>query len=371
MLKAYRKQILGVAVTVIVLGIVIANLKFEEVFKAFSQANYLFLLPAVAITFIAYLLRAWRWQVILRPTKEVSFSSSYSVMMIGFMANNLLPARIGEFVRAYTMGSQEKISKSLSLATIVLERVCDGLTLVALMGFSLVVFPVPKADGWMQFIEIFSTAVFAGALIFLIFLIWREKAALKLISFLMKPLPNGLEHKAHGLLASFVLGLHALRNGSMVVKLVFSSLFIWLLEGCSYYLMLWAFNLQDKMSTYELIGAGLLLLVFVNLGTMIPSAPGFFGVYQLAATIALGAYNISNATAFSLALLTNTFQYVLVTAIGLFFFSRKHMSFKAIQQSKEQGDHEQEQESEVAAGELGLVVDGEAELAAHYSAADS
>lgn len=371
MLKAYRKQIFGVAVTVIVLGIVIFNLKFEEVIKAFSQANYLFLLPAILITMIAYLVRAWRWQIILRPTKQVTFSSSYSVMMIGFMANNLLPARIGEFVRAYTLGNQEKVSKSLSLATIVLERVCDGLTLVALMGFSLVVFPVPKSDGWMQFIEIFSTSVFAGALLFLIFLIWREKAALKLVSFLMKPLPNGLEHKAHNLLASFVLGLHALRRGSMVILLVLSSLIVWLLEGCSYYLMLWAFNLQDKMSTYQLIGAGLLLLVFVNLGTMIPSAPGFFGVYQLAATIALGAYNVSNSAAFSLALLTNTFQYVLVTSIGLFFFSRKQMSFKAIQQSKAQGDQEQEQETEAVADELGLVVENESEPTRRYSAADS
>jgi glycosyltransferase 2 family protein len=144
------------------------------------------------------------------------------------------------------------------------------------------------------------------------------------------------------------------------------------MEGCSYYLMLRAFNLDRLMSPMQLIGAGLLLLVFVNLGTMVPSAPGFFGVYQAAATVALGAYAVSSATAFSLALLTNTFQYVLVTAIGLVFFTRRNMSFKALRANKSAGDKEQAAETEEAAASLGLE-DANAETGgkAAYSAADS
>jgi uncharacterized protein (TIRG00374 family) len=346
--------------------------KFDEVGKAFGQANYLYLIPAISITFLAYLVRAWRWQIILKPTKEVSYGTSYSVMMIGFMANNLLPARIGEFVRAYTLGAQEKISKSLSLATIVLERVCDGLTLVAFMGLALVAFPSPKQTGWTEFIEIFSTAVFLGAILFLAFLIIREKLGLRLISFLMRPLPARLEKKAHNILTSFVLGLHVLKNGRSIIAIVLTSGLVWSMEGCSYYLMLRAFNLDRLMSPMQLIGAGLLLLVFVNLGTMVPSAPGFFGVYQAAATVALGAYAVNSATAFSLALLTNTFQYVLVTAIGLVFFTRRNMSFKALRANKSAGDKEQAAETEEAATGLGLEdPDPETGGKAAYSAADS
>lgn len=372
MFKSLGKQLLGFGLTLFFLVIVLLNVKFDEVGIAFGQANYLYLIPAITITFLAYLVRAWRWQIILKPTKEVSYGTSYSVMMIGFMANNLLPARIGEFVRAYTLGAQEKISKSLSLATIVLERVCDGLTLVALMGLALVAFPSPKQNGWTEFIEIFSTAVFLGAILFLVFLIVREKLALRLVSFLMRPLPNRLEKKAHNLLTSFVLGLHALKNGRSVISIVLSSFLVWSMEGCSYYLMLRAFKLDQLMSPMQLIGAGLLLLVFVNLGTMVPSAPGFFGVYQAAATVALGAYAVSSATAFSLALLTNTFQYVMVTAIGLVFFTRRNMSFKSLRANKQAGDQEQEAETEKAATNLGLEGPGEeANKKPTYSAADS
>ncbi len=369
MLKPLSKQLLGLAISLFFLALVIINIKFDDVGVAFGQANYLYLLPAIGITFVAYLIRAWRWQIILLPTKPVSFNSSYSVMMIGFMANNLLPARIGEFVRAYTIASQEKISKSLSLATIVLERVCDGLTLIALMGLALVAFPSPHQSGWTQFIEVFSTSVFVSVTLVLIFLIVCEKLALRVISFFMRPLPDKLEHKAHNLLASFVLGLHALKSLRSVIALVIGSVVIWSLEGSSYYLMLRAFQLDTHMSAMQLVGAGLLLLVFVNLGTMVPSAPGFFGVYQYAATIALSAYAISSATAFSLALLTNTFQYVLVTAIGLFFFSRRHMTFAALKANKQAGDQEQELETGKLATEYGL--EDSKEHGHAYSAADS
>lgn len=371
MFKSIRRQLLGLALTLFFLVIVILNIKFEEVGTAFGKANYLYLIPAITITMLAYLVRAWRWQIILRPTKHISFKSSYAISMIGFMANNLLPARIGEFVRAYTLGTQEKISKSLSLATIVLERVLDGLTLIAFMGVALVAFPSPRQDGWTEFIEIFSTAVFVGAILFLIFLMVREKLALRIISFCMKPLPDGLEHKAHRLLASFVLGLHVLKRGRSVLALVGTSVLVWIMEGSSYYLMLRAFQLDTKMDALHLIGAGLLLLVFVNLGTMVPSAPGYFGVYQAAATVALGAYTINSSTAFSLALLTNTFQYVTVTAIGLFFLSRRHISFAALRANKKTGDQEQEQETDQAATELGIEPASDQEPANHYAAADS
>lgn len=345
MFKSRKGQLLGLAITLFFLALVLTRINFEKVGQAFSQANYLYLIPAITVTMIAYLVRAYRWQIILKPTKPVPFKRAYPIMMIGFMANNLLPARIGEFVRAYTLGSREQISKSLSLATIVLERVCDGLTLIALMGFSLIIFPSPRQTGDVEFVEYFATAVFVGAIIFLVFLLLREKAALKVVSFLMKPLPHRLEHKAHQLLMSFVLGLHALKRRTTLTGIVVMSLLIWSLEGTSYYLMLRAFGLQDKMTPSQLIGAGIFLLVFVNLGTMVPSAPGFIGVYQAAAVLALGAYNVDENIAFSLALLTNTFQYVLVTAIGLFFFSRMNMSFKNLQLSSRKARQEDSEEA--------------------------
>ncbi len=347
MFKSRKGQLIGLAVTVFFLVLVLTRIQFDKVAEAFGKANYLYLIPAITVTMIAYLIRAYRWQIILKPTKPVAFKSAYPIMMIGFMANNLLPARIGEFVRAYTLGARENISKSLSLGTIVLERVCDGLTLIGLMGFSLIVFPSPQQTGQVEFVEIFSTAVFIGATLFLVFLLLREQQALKITSFLMKPLPKKLEQRVHQMLMAFVLGLHALKRRSTIISIALLSLVVWLLEGTSYYFMLRAFNLQDKMTPLQLIGAGIFLLVFVNLGTMVPSAPGFIGVYQAAAVLALSAYNVDENVAFSLALLTNTFQYVLVTAIGLFFFSRMNMSFKNLKANSQSARQEATEEAPV------------------------
>ncbi len=344
MFKSKKGQLIGIAITLFFLALVLTRIQFDKVAQAFSQANYLYLIPAITVTMLGYFARAYRWQIILKPTKSVPFSRAYPIMMIGFMANNLLPARIGEFVRAYVLGSRENVSKSLSLATIILERVCDGLTLIALMGLSLLVFPSPRQSGEVELVEYLSTGVFVGATLFLLFLLFREKLALKVTSFLMKPLPGKLEHKAHQLLMSFVLGLHALKHRSALLGIVGMSLIVWSLEGSSYYLMLRAFNLQDKMTPMQLVGAGIFLLVFVNLGTMVPSAPGFVGVYQAAAVLALSAYNVDENVAFGLALLTNTFQYVLVTGIGLFFFSKMNLSFKGIQSARQKEANQDEAE---------------------------
>ncbi len=332
-------QFIGLAITLFFLVLVLTRIQFDKVGEAFSRANYLYLIPAITITMVAYLIRGLRWQIILKPTKFIPFKRVYPVMMIGFTANNLLPARIGEFVRAYTLGGREQISKSLSLATIVLERVFDGLTLIGFMGLSLMFFPSPHQTGNIEFVEIFSTALFLSAIIFLLFLLYRERVALKVISLILTPLPKKIETKVHTILISFVAGLHVLKNRSTLVGITFLSIVIWFFEGSSYYMMLRAFNLETKMNAYQLIGAGIFLLVFVNLGTMIPSAPGFVGVYQAAAVLALGAYSVDENVAFSLALLTNTFQYVFVTAIGLFFFSRFNLSLKNLaNQSQEELD---------------------------------
>lgn len=335
MFKFKPSHLLGFALTAFFLGLILTRIQFDKVGEAFANANYLYLIPATAITMVAYLVRALRWQVILKPTKSISFGRSYSIMMIGFMANNLLPARIGEFVRAYTLGAKENISKTLSLATIILERVCDGLTLIGLMGLGLIFFPSPKQSDQVSFVEIFSTTLFAGATLFLIFLLFQERLAIKLVSFFMKPLPRRLEHVAHQLLMSFVLGLHALKHRRSILLIFLNSLIVWGLEGTSYYLMLQAFGIQDKLTPVQLIGAAVFLLVFVNLGIMIPSAPGYIGVYQAAAVLALGAYGVNESTSFSLALLTNTMQYVTVTIIGLFFFSRLKLNFNIIKDAKQ------------------------------------
>ena len=120
---------LGVAVSGVLLWLAFRGVDLQEVGHSFTQVRTVWLLPVLASIFVRFWLTAIRWQVLLRPVKRIGIHRLFAVTMIGFMANNVLPARMGEFVRAYALGRSESLSTPLSFATIVLERVFDGFTL--------------------------------------------------------------------------------------------------------------------------------------------------------------------------------------------------------------------------------------------------
>lgn len=123
------KLLLGVAISGLLLFVALRKVDFSEFWASLQAVNGWYLLLSVVVTLVSFALRALRWQHLLSPLKAVSFRSSLQVTMIGFMANNLLPVRMGELVFAYVMGEKENISKSASLATVVLFRLCDGRSL--------------------------------------------------------------------------------------------------------------------------------------------------------------------------------------------------------------------------------------------------
>src|SRR5512147_18292 len=121
---------LGLAVSAIFLWLALRNLKLEEVFGYLQTANYGWLLPGIAVYFLAVGGRTWRWHYLLKPLKEVSLRRLFPVVTIGYMGNNVYPARAGELLRAYVLKRNEQVSASASLATIVVEKMFDGLVML-------------------------------------------------------------------------------------------------------------------------------------------------------------------------------------------------------------------------------------------------
>ncbi|MBI2845734.1 MAG: flippase-like domain-containing protein, partial [Chloroflexi bacterium] len=181
--------IIGLLLTIIFAGLALYRLDLATVISTLASANY-FLLPFAAIfTLVGYIFRTARWRFILAPAKDISLPRLFPVLIIGFAANNLLPARLGEFVRAYLLGSKENISKSLSFATIVLERILDGLTLIAILALVSLFVPLP---GWSQQLGVVATLVFIFALLALFLLLYQKDRMLRLLQILSAPLPSGL-----------------------------------------------------------------------------------------------------------------------------------------------------------------------------------
>jgi uncharacterized protein (TIRG00374 family) len=334
-----KTKILGFALTFVFLGLVLWKTDLNELGQALRSANYLYVAPAVLCTFTSYVLRAFRWRRILAPTKRIPFGELFPVLMIGFMANNVLPARLGEFVRAYQLGRKENISKTLSFATIMLERLLDGIILVLILALLSLALPLP---GWGAEIAYLASAVFLAAAVGVIAILLREDLARRIIHLVMQPLPSRLAGLVAEKAGAFILGLHALRRKRAVLALLAVSVVIWCVEMSSYLLVLSGFGPVLKPNAPVL--AAFLTLVVVNLGIMIPSGPGYVGTFQAFAILALGYFGVQHELALGIAIVAHSVQYILVTGLGLVFFWHEHMSFRAIQRV-ESGDAESEEAS--------------------------
>ena len=320
-----KTKLIGFAVTFVFLGLIVWKMNPAELADALRSANYAYVVPAALCTLLSYVLRTVRWREILRPTKLVPVRRLFPVLMIGFMANNVLPARLGEFVRAYTLGEKEQVSKSLGFATIMLERLLDGLTL---LGFLLVLSRLVRMTSDEVTLTYVATAIFAAATAFVILLLVREDLALRLLRWAVRPLPRGLAHQISDKAGYFILGLHALRNKWTVLALFALSVVIWSVEAASYFLILRAFGVgSDLLSTLE---PALLMLVVVNLGIMIPSAPGYVGLFEGAAILALGTFGIPRELAFAIGVVSHGIQWFLVTGIGFLCLMREGLSLSQI-----------------------------------------
>ena len=141
--KSYRFW-LAIGISALFLGIFLSRLDIGETWEILGEANYFALVPAILVYFGSVFFRTFRWQYLLAPVKGLSVRRLYPVVVVGYMANNILPVRLGEVVRAYYVGEREKVSKVAALATIAVERVFDGLTLLFLRRGRR---PVPAAGG--------------------------------------------------------------------------------------------------------------------------------------------------------------------------------------------------------------------------------
>ena len=289
----------GVAISVVMLLFFYQQLEPGELKDLLANSNYLYLIPAIALYFVGVLFRSFRWQFLLAPLRQFPVHRLYPVVIVGYTANNLLPMRLGELVRSYHLARQENFSTSSALGSVAVERVFDGLTLVAVIAV---------AAPWLLLMGQFSDgagvshttaiilavavgAVFGGFLVFFTLLAaWPGFA--RTIEGFLSLLPAGLQAPALRFFRSFVSALGILSSPRKHLALMLLSLPVWLAEGSVYFLVSYSFDLgsyYDSTLAYVLVIA--LLTATSNLATGIPSAVGGIGPFEVVAQqtlIALG-----------------------------------------------------------------------------------
>jgi hypothetical protein len=319
---------LGLIISLFFLALAFRGVQLDQAWQALSTANYLYILPALVMYFIGVWLRAWRWRVLLKPVKDLSANSLFPTVVIGYMANNVLPARLGEVVRAYILGEKEKISKSATLATIIVERMFDGLSMIGFMIVILWLFPLGTGSGadLLQDILRIGAPLFLIALIMFLVIASSRSLALRLADFVLKFLPSSLRTKINSVIGAFLDGLAVLRSPKDVLTVFGLSVIIWLFEASMYYIIMLGFNFSQPF--YVL----LLATAAANLFTIAPSTPGYVGVFDFPVRATLTAFGVAESVAISYTLVLHAALWVPVTLLGLYFLWRDGLSLGWLRQ---------------------------------------
>lgn len=296
---------IGLGVSVLLLLVLLYQVDLSEMRDALADANYWYVIPAIGLYFIAVYFRAVRWRYLLSPLSTLRVGRLYPVVVIGYMANNLLPARLGELVRAYYLARRERINASSALATVAVERVYDGLTLLA---WAAVAGPVllmrGEFDGasetsritWIVLAALI-VALFVGGLVFLTCLAGIPRF-MEFFDRLLGILPTRFQPKARDLVSTFVQGLKILNSPRKHLGLFLLSMPVWAFEGCMYFLIIYSFGIDDHFdSVGVLILVVILLTATSNLATSIPSSIGGIGPFEVVAQQTLIALGVGGSVA--------------------------------------------------------------------------
>ena len=329
-MKLDKKKILliaGILVSIICSWLFARKIEWSSLGEAFREAKYIYIFPTVIILFIAHYIRAIRWEVLLSPIKRVSVLNLFSANMIGFMANNVLPARLGEVIRPIMIARKEKIKVSTSLATVAIERVFDILGVIVIASLLFCFLPSDNETNSqaviLQLKKWSAIMAFLGicAITTLFLLSLYPKRAGAVFEKLLFVFPHPLRDKLVNMLHSFISGLQVFDHKTKLLWAGALSIVIWLLNAASIYVLSYSFDIGLSFA------GSCFVAVCLALAVALPQAPGFIGVFHIATQKSLDVFGIDLSSAQSFAILLWAINFVPITITGLLFLWREGISF--------------------------------------------
>lgn len=295
---------------------------------AFRDANYALIALAVPVYFAGLWMRTIRWQYLLRPVCRVSALRLYPVVIIGLMANNLIPARAGELARAYVLGQRERISKTTSLGTIAVDRLFDGVTLIPMM---LVVaafagneasFDVPLL-GSLNFAQLglVMSVLFGVAMAVLFWMALSDRGQKLMHRIIARFAPAPVQPKIENLLNSFFDGLQALRSPVDLGIAWVMSLISWTLEATMYFIVARAFGIDEPFYVF------LLLCAAANLAIAVIASQGGVGPFELVVTQTVVAFGAAEGVGSAYALGLHAILLFPIIVLGLWLMWSMKLTF--------------------------------------------
>jgi uncharacterized protein (TIRG00374 family) len=323
--------LIGLVISAALLVWVLYKIDPRQVWSYAQHANVWLLLLAVVVATVTFPVRAIRWRLILRDGdgRPFPFLPLWHATTIGFMANNLLPARAGEVARAYVASRQLPVRFTTALGSIVVERVFDALVMLGLMAVAIAAssFPAQALVGGRSLSTIAATtAVLFGVLLLIALSIANRPTRWLLLveRIARRTLPVRVADRAVHASGGIVEGLAVLKSPARFAGVVFWSLVQWVVNAGAFAVCFRAFGLAVPLE------AALLLQGIIGFGVAVPSTPGFLGVFEAATLVTLQLYGVDSSLAVSYALTYHLTTFLPITLLGLWSLSRLHLKLREV-----------------------------------------
>ncbi len=330
------KRFLKLAASLVVTGALMwwafRDTNWREQLGYLSNANYLWVIPYLGILTLIHVCRTARWGFLLSGMERVPFKKLNEASAIGFMMLLVLPFRLGEFARPYLIAQRSGIRKSAAMTTVVLERIVDGLFVATLLWVLL--FFVPDVPPQLHLIATALFGIFGGGLAFLLFGLWKQKLAVGIVRTTIGRVAPGAADKAAEIVDAFVGAMRRLPSAWNIVGFFVATAVYWAVNGVGMTMMARAFGLEIDLFQ------GMVILVVLVAGLMIPAAPGMMGTFQAATKFGLALFlplELVNGQGIAYANVVWLCQTAQQIGFGLLFMSLSQLSFREITQNMGEG----------------------------------
>ncbi len=316
---------IGLVISAALLWWTLHDVRLAEVWAHIREVRILPFLAAIGLATASFPLRTIRWRYLLRlEGSPLPFIPLWHATAIGFMANNVLPARVGEFARAYAAQSLTGVRFTAAFGSIAVERVLDGLTLVGVLAVAMWAgeFAASTTVGSVTLGQILRAtgAVFTLGLLVAIAVVFRPAPWLTLTRTIStRILPDAWARRLVQAVEGLVLGLDALRSPQRVAAVAFWSVMVWLTNVAAFWMAFVAFGIDAPWS------AAFLVMAIVAFGVAIPSTPGFFGPFEAAIRASLALYAVAAERSVSLAVGFHLGGFLPITLLGFWSLGRAHL----------------------------------------------
>jgi uncharacterized protein (TIRG00374 family) len=306
--RALLQRGLEIGISLLFMWLAVRQIDFRALLLALRDANWIFIIPAIAGIIAMLLIKSWRWQIMFLPEHHVPFDAVLTAQSAGYLASNVLPGRAGEAVRFVLLASDQPVGAARVLSTMVVERLLDTLSLLAVLAM-LVPFLSGLPAWMMSSVKVLTAGAIAGTAIILVLSFWKARAlvwahaVLRHVRFLDRPgVYTAIEHLIDGFAA--LRG----RRGPALILLSFA---VWAA------LIFQVWGIRMAVAPEVPMTAMVFALLVTSLGMIVPSTPGYIGVFEGLVVLTLSPFGVGTTTAMSVALVWHAVNYIVLSLAGL------------------------------------------------------